>query len=643
MKRFCLVVCSALYLVLSLAYVSYAEVPGAINYQGRLMNSSGIPVTTDVTVKFTFWDSEIDGNILGRGWSDSDLVSPNTEGLYSTDIGDHPGNLIPSNVFAMAGVWLDISVNDNSLIPRTRMLNVPYAFHADQADTAIASQTALTANRLSGSGLTNPGDVIQLGDNVQLAVTADGQIEFQVNSEYYRLVKKKWLWNHPQYLNEHISPAGENASYPLVATDNSGNIIITWIQSDGEHNQLFMSEYRNGAWTHPTDLGDNISPDGQDVYLAGSMVPDFRWKSSDLYSLAMDNNGNTIIVWAQTDGSNYQIFKSEYRNGSWTHPSGLTDNISPNGQDAQWPQVAMSDDGTAMIVWQQSDGLQTQIFRSTYLGGLGNWAHPSGLSDNISISGQNAFAPKVVMDDSGNAIIVWIQSDGSNNHVYKSQYRRGIPFSQWSSPANLADHISPGGGSAVLAQVAMDGSGDAIIAWEQSNGTEGRIYTSEYRSGEWTHPTDLNDTFSFGSSRNVHAAMSNNGSAVITWEQWFSDNLMIYSSHYLEGAWNSHLSSYPRSISPADTNTVLPYVVLNDLGNAIVTWFDYDTTAIYKGEYRQQTWLHPTGTHDAVSSGQSYYPQASIDNDGNITLVWMQSTGTENHIFKSEYRLGFEE
>ena len=81
----------------------------------------------------------------------------------------------------------------------------------------------------------------------------------------------------------------------------------------------------------------------------------------------MDDNGNALIVWAQYDGSGIrQVFKSEYRDGSWTHPADLSDNISPEGEHAVQPQVAMDNNGNAIIVWYQSDGSNSQAFMSQY-------------------------------------------------------------------------------------------------------------------------------------------------------------------------------------------------------------------------------------------------------------------------------------
>ena len=119
----------------------------------------------------------------------------------------------------------------------------------------------------------------------------------------------------------------------------------------------------------------------------------------------MNDGGEAVIVWQQSDGSNDQIFKSEYRSGSWIHPTGLSDNISPDGPLVFTPEVAMDTNGNAVITWRQHDGSTYQIFKAEYRNGV--WTTPSSLSDSISPDGEQAYAPKVAMDHNSNAIITW--------------------------------------------------------------------------------------------------------------------------------------------------------------------------------------------------------------------------------------------
>ena len=113
-----------------------------------------------------------------------------------------------------------------------------------------------------------------------------------------------------------------------------------------------MSEYRSGSWTHPANLSDNISPDGKHAYMPQP---------------AMADNGDAVITWFQYDSSSYrQVFKSRYQGCSWTHPADISDNISPDSEHAYNPRVAIDNYGISIIVWYQNDGSNNQIYISEF-------------------------------------------------------------------------------------------------------------------------------------------------------------------------------------------------------------------------------------------------------------------------------------
>ncbi|MCX7000028.1 MAG: hypothetical protein NT106_07015 [Candidatus Sumerlaeota bacterium] len=564
-------------LLLALAIMVFAmslsAAPRLINYQGMLTDKQGKPITTPVEVTFTFWDAETGGNQLGAGFSDMDSVTPDADGIYSTLIGDDPGNLIPESVFSGDSVWLNVNIAGDNLANRMRITSAGFAINAMNAGHATTADSATTATKALGlaGALNNPGDRMNLGANAYFDVNAAGNVELIVNGQRYRLGTLHL--KYPSSLSDNISPDGQTAYSPQVAMDNNGNAIVTWYQSDGAKSQIFKSEYRNGVWTHPSSLSDNISQNGQDAY--GPQV-------------AMDNNSNAIITWFQSDGTKSQTFKSEYRGGVWTHPASISDNISPDGQDALSPRVAMDDNGNAIITWFQSDGTKNQIFKSEYRNGV--WTHPLSLLDNISPDGQNAYDPRVAMDNNVNAIITWRQSDGLNNQIFKSEYRGG----GWTHPPSLSDNISPDGQGAYNPQVAMDNNVNAIITWYQSDGSNDQIFKSEYLGGVWTHPSSLSDNIS-------------------------------------PDGWQADASN--------------PQVAMDSNGNAIITWYQSNgsKTQIFKSEYRGGVWTHPASISDNISpDGQNALnPQVAMDNNGNAIIIWYQSDGSKNQIFMSEYRWGF--
>jgi mRNA-degrading endonuclease HigB of HigAB toxin-antitoxin module len=406
--------------------------------------------------------------------------------------------------------------------------------------------------------------------------------------------------------------------------DANGNVLVVWEQEDGSNDQIFMSEYRNGSWSDPADLTDNISPDGQHA-----RDP----------QVAMDANGNAIIVWRQNDGSNDQIFMSEYRNGSWSHPADLSDNISPDGQTARAPQVAMDSNGNAIIIWRQNDGGNNQIFMSEYRNG--SWSHPADLTDNISPDGQNALDSQVAMDSGGNAIVVWRQNDGSNEQIFKSEYRNG----SWSHPADLTDSISPDGQDADDPQVAMDSNGNAIVVWEQNDGGNYQTFMSEYRNDSWSHPADLTDNISPDGqdAYGPQVAMDSNGNVIVVWEQYDGGDNQIFMSEYRTDSW-SHPADINDNISPDVQEAYNSQVAMDSNGNAIIVWEQYDggNFQVFVSEYRNGSWSHPADLNDNISpdgqdAGDS---QVAMDSDGNAAIVWHQIDvgGINSQIFMSEFR-----
>jgi len=584
-------------------------VPGLISYQGMLRDDGGHSITTATDLTFTFWDQESGGNQLGDAFSDTDTVTPDSNGLFTTLIGDDGSLPVPESIFAGDSVWLNLNAGGVDLSPRTRITSVGFAVKASSALTA-KSATSLSP------ALNQPGDRFNLGNNTWFEVGSDGQTYLYMNGRRQGHLQG----SNPSDLTDNISPDGQNAASPQVAMDDNGNAIIVWRQSDGSNNQIFKSEYRSGAWTHPLGLTDNISPDG------GALAT----------QVAMDNNGNAIIVWHQADGANYQIFKSEYRAGAWTHPTGLADNISPDGQNATDPQVVMGDNGNAIIVWGQSDGLNGQVFKSEYRSGA--WTHPSGLTDNISPDGQNAGSSQVAMDNNGNAIIVWCQYDGENGQIFKSEYRSGA----WAHPSDLADHISPDGQNAMDPQVAMDNNGNAIIVWGQSDSLNGQVFKSEYRSGAWTLPSGLTDNISPDGANAYfpQEAMDDNGNAIIVWSQSDGSKGQIFKSEYRSGVW-THPAGLTDNISPDGQQANSAQVAMGESGNAIIVWCQSDGSndQVFKSEYGARAWTHPSSLSDNISPDGRHAssPQVATGNNGNAIIVWSQSDGSKTQIFKSEF------
>lgn len=435
-------------------------------------------------------------------------------------------------------------------------------------------------------------------------------------------------WTRPDSLaDDAVSVAGQDVNGVQTASDNNGNVLVVWQQSNGATQQIYLSEYRDGVWTHPTDLaGDAVSVGGQYAFPP---------------RVAMDDNGTALVVWQQYDGAYYRIYTSEYRGGVWTHPADLSDAISPAGSNAYNPSVALDNNGNAVIAWGQYDGGNYRVYKSEYRNG--SWSHPSDLTtDAISLAGENAYSPKVALSANGAALIVWEQFDGVNFRIHMSEYRGGV----WNHPADFdLDALSLGGQDAAAPQVAVDASGDALIVWQQLDGSNVQIFRSEYRSGGWTHPVNLADFIS-NVGQNAGApqvAMAANGDAVIVWSQVDGTYDRIYLREYRNSGWTTSFTLAAPSVSIPGQNAGNPQVAMNGSGATVVTWqqSDGNDLRIYHSAYRNGSWSHPVSRYDGILSpigSDATAPRVALDDQGDTTIVWQQSDGSHQQVYVAVYR-----
>jgi hypothetical protein len=76
--------------------------------------------------------------------------------------------------------------------------------------------------------------------------------------------------------------------------------------------------------------------------------------------------------------------------------------LSHKGEDASAQQIAVGPGGDAVIVWQRFDGTNIRI-QARVRSATGVY----GPVENVSPAGESAVQPRVAVDNSGNALIVW--------------------------------------------------------------------------------------------------------------------------------------------------------------------------------------------------------------------------------------------
>jgi len=109
------------------------SVPTSLRHQGRLVEDNGDPMTGQVTLKFTIYDSKSGGSIV---WESSDKqVDLGDSGFYSVTLGDSQ-NPINSTKLQHGPLWVGLTVDGgNELTPRLPIESVPYAIRSSTAES----------------------------------------------------------------------------------------------------------------------------------------------------------------------------------------------------------------------------------------------------------------------------------------------------------------------------------------------------------------------------------------------------------------------------------------------------------------------------------------------------------------------------
>ena len=113
-------------------------VPSKINYQGLITDGSGSPIVSETnTIITNLYSTALDEAIL-YSESFTDVVS-NDDGIYSIQIGD--GNL-QTLLEENSDLWLELTINGETLSPRQLINAVPYALVAKAAESIVPGSDA---------------------------------------------------------------------------------------------------------------------------------------------------------------------------------------------------------------------------------------------------------------------------------------------------------------------------------------------------------------------------------------------------------------------------------------------------------------------------------------------------------------------
>lgn len=326
--------------------------------------------------------------------------------------------------------------------------------------------------------------------------------------------------------------------------------------------------------------------------------------------IAVTPQGNAFAVCV----SGFDIWASRYNvsTGIWQAPTIL----SPGGNPVSIPQVSVDTAGNAYVVWRQT-GITPRIYAAVYTVATNTWSAPTVIS---LIAAGTHVSPQVKALSVGTAIAIFGKTNFPLPGIWVNIYSAGA----WGGAAQTYAVAQP----LISCQLATAPNNTAFILW---NETGGSLRAGRYSGGVWLAATTLNPVPN--ATSNPHIAMDGVGNAIAVWQQSDGTNQRITAAIYTAATdtWASY--SY---ISDAGQNALNPQIAMNNAGQAIAVWSRFNGTydIIQAVFYNPNTASWQT-IQDVSPTGQpNTNPVIGIDRNGNAIAVWVVNS---NGIQASNY------
>ncbi|TPV95865.1 MAG: hypothetical protein B7733_07820 [Myxococcales bacterium FL481] len=243
---------------------------------------------------------------------------------------------------------------------------------------------------------------------------------------------------------------------------------------------------------------DEPEPTCRPVALATDLEP---WAPPRLCAVA---EHGAIAIWGALQGAQSAVMAARLQsNHVWSSAFAFA---SP--PIAHAIELASSDSGWAMTVWNQVSAGELSLWYSRYHAVRSEWEEARPVGDEASGDVVN---PQVAMDGRGNAVVAWV---GAQDHVVRAR-RYSIDRGTWGEVEQLE---APNEATSRAPQVAAARDGLVAVAWRRPDAAGRQRVWASFRApadASWRPPTRLDD--GQADVQDVQVGLDQHGRGLVAW------------------------------------------------------------------------------------------------------------------------------
>lgn len=254
--------------------------------------------------------------------------------------------------------------------------------------SSVSSNTWTESSAISGEGAGGAQAVVD-ESGVALVVwkEIDQTLEGRRSLRFSRF--NGTTWTDPQLVE---SGSGEVDSFKLIQDQQTGQIMLIWLQFGGAQYDLWVSTYNpDTGWSAAVNIETKDTTIGE-------------------YDLAIDAQKNAIAVWAQIEiAGRISIYANRFTTSGGWGTATLIENAGAVGRQDTSPRIVQLSGGDAEVVWMKTGTNPRGIWHNRFTPASG-WGEAAELITDDSTDFTFDF-PHVVTSGNGVAYLFWGQAD----------------------------------------------------------------------------------------------------------------------------------------------------------------------------------------------------------------------------------------
>jgi|GEM_PF-1283346 len=403
---------------------------------------------------------------------------------------------------------------------------------------------------------------------------------------------------------------------PVVATNESGVIFVTWLQNNTNNNALtpWSTRYLPGlGWSKPVPL-EPAQPN-----------------NAEQPRIAVDHQGNALVLWTRNIAGRWSLWANHYTRGvGWGTAEVIVEDSAGSLTEQQ---IAFDANDNAFVVWEQHNSSVGQYDYNIYAvrySATGGWGTPEQIDSHPQ--SVYIYGPRIGLDAQGNAMAMWTCiPDNIVSQLCANRYTAGVG---WGTVTSIATASLNNNNERILeSRLAVSALGTVFAVWSQGSTAShaSSVYARRYTDATgWEATTLAGPDIAYG----LQLAASATGDAIIAYtrridtptpQNYTAGHFVVYGNHFsASSGWQSaRLLQANESYDSAD-----PRVVMDATGNGIVSWSGYNTSfyRAYTLRYRVDTgWADSRKVIDTTNTNYSYPPELAVDQSGDVLAVWRQA------------------